>query len=158
MVAVGKRWWIGGLVATWAVLLVVAASWSAHHDPATVRGQTDLASGRQTLDRAVATLVDVAGPGAAPRIEPYVETTGCRISMSRQGTELDQTVVLSVPAGQEPQLLDRMAAELPAEWGSSVSAQGDRFRADAGNFVSIRGGFAEPGLVRLTAGTGCRPQ
>jgi hypothetical protein len=155
---VGKRWWIGGLVAAWALALLAVATWSVHNDPATVRGQTDLDSGRETLDRAVATMVRVAGPEVAAEIQPYEQTPDCRISMSRRGTEVDQTVVLTVPAGEEPRLLNRLAAELPAEWGALYSADSNRFRADAGNFVAIRGEVVEPGQVRLTAGTGCRPQ
>jgi hypothetical protein len=147
-----------GLVAAWALVLLAAATWSAHNDPATVRGQTDLASGRATLDRAVATMVEVAGPAVAAEVQPYQETAGCRISVSRRGTELDQTVVLTVPAGEESRLLARLAADLPPEWGATYAAEGNRFRADAGDFVAIRGEVAEPGQVRLTAGTGCRPQ
>lgn len=153
-----RRWWIGGLVAAWALVLLAAATWSVHHDPATVRGQTDLDSARETLDGAVATVVEVAGPAVTAEVQPYEQTTGCRISMSRRGTELDQTVEFTVPAGQEPVLLDRLVTGLPAEWQALYSEDRDRFRADAGNFVAIRGEVVEPGLVRLTAGTGCRHQ
>lgn len=153
-----RRWWFGALVAGWVLVLLAAATWSAHQDPATVRGQTDLASGRATLDRAMATVVSVAGPDVTAEVRPYEETAGCRISMSRQGTELDQTVVLTVPAGEESRLLDRLVAGLPADWHASYHQERNRFRADAGDFVAIRGEVVEPGHVELTAGTGCRPQ
>lgn len=153
-----RRWWIGGLVAAWAAGLLAVAIWSAHNDPATVRGQTDLAAGRAALDRAVATVTAVAGPEVVTEVRPYEESSGCRISMSRRGVEVDQTVVLSVPAGQEAALLDRLVADLPAGWEAIYNEQRDRFRADAGDFVTVRGEVAEPGQVEVTAGTGCRPQ
>lgn len=152
-----RRWWVGGLLAAWAVGLLIAAIWSSHNDPATVRDQSDLDSGRQTLEQAVTTLVEVAGSAAAPDVQPQQVTSGCQISVSRSGSELDQTVMLRVPAGEESALLDRLAAELPAEWGARYYPRANRFRADAGDFVAIRGEVVEPGQVRLTAGTGCRP-
>ncbi|HEY8475042.1 MAG TPA: hypothetical protein VIL37_20800 [Natronosporangium sp.] len=152
-----RRWWLGGLVAAWAIGLLIAAIWSVHNDPPTVRGQSDLEQGRATLEAAIATVVEVAGPAANPQVQPQQLTTGCRISVSRDGTELDQTVVMTVPAGQEGQLLERLAAELPADWDAHYNPERNRFRADAGDFVAIRGEVAEPGEVRLTAGTGCRP-
>jgi hypothetical protein len=153
-----KRWWVGGLVAAWAVGLLIAGIWSSQHDPPTVRGQSDLDSGRQTLERAVATVVEVAGPAAAPDVQPQQLTSGCEISVSRNGSELDQTVLLTVPAGEESVLMDRLVAGLPAEWDARYFPESNRFRADAGDFVAIRGEVVEPGQVRLTAGTGCRPE
>jgi hypothetical protein len=152
-----KRWWIGGLVAAWVLGLLIAAIWSSQNGPATVREQSDLETGQETLEQAVATVVEVAGPGATPEVQPQQLTTGCRLTASRQGSELDQTVVLTVPAGEEERLLDRLAAELPAEWDARHYPNSSRFRADAGDFVAIRGEVIEPGQVRLTAGTGCRP-
>ncbi|MPZ28325.1 MAG: hypothetical protein GEV12_18410 [Micromonosporaceae bacterium] len=152
-----KGWWVGALVAVWAGALLVAAVWSAQHDPATVRGQTDLTEGRQNLDRAVALLVETAGPGVTPDVGPLRQATGCRVTMVRRGTELDQSVLLTVPAGQEPTLLERLVDDLPAEWSARYDPGNGRFFADAGDFVAIRGGIEEPGLVRLTAETGCRP-
>jgi hypothetical protein len=152
-----KSWWAGGLVAAWAALLLGAASWSSHHDPATIREQSPLAEGRQALDRALDLVVATAGPEVAAELEPHQLTPGCRVTLARRGTELDQTVVLSVPPGQEPALLDRLVAGLPADWGARYHLASNRFFADAGDFVAIRGGVTEPGHVRLTAATGCRP-
>jgi hypothetical protein len=157
MVAVTRKWWIGGLVAAWALALLVAAIWSSQNDPPTVRAQSDLETGRETLDRAIATVVEVAGPGTAPDVQPAELTTGCRVTVSRRGSEIDQAVLFTVPAGEEPRLMERLAGELPAEWGARYFPNGNRFRADAGAFVAIRGEVVEPGQVRLTAGTGCRP-
>lgn len=151
-----RRWWITGLVAAWVLALLVAAAWSAHRDPATVREQSDLASGRRTLDQAVARIVAVAGPQVAAEVQPGL-TSDCQITLSRRGSELEQTVVFIVPAGEESGLLDRLAGGLPGEWGARYHSGTDRLRADAGDFVAIRGEVAEPGRVRLTADTGCRP-
>jgi hypothetical protein len=152
-----RKWWIGSAVAAWALALLIAAIWSWQNDPPTVRGQSDLDSGRETLAQAVATVVEVAGPAAAPEIQPQQLTTGCRITVSRDGSEVDQTVLLTVPAGEETELLDRLVTGLPAEWGARYYPDTNRFRADAGDFVAIRGEVVEPGQVRLIAGTGCRP-
>lgn len=152
-----RRWWVGGLLAAWAVGLLVAAIWSSQHDPATVRDQSDLDSGRQTLEQAIATVVQVAGAAATPEVLPPELTSGCQITVSRSGSELGQTVVLTVPVGDESTLLSRLAAGLPAEWGARYHQEANRFRADAGDFVAIRGEVTQPGQVRLTADTGCRP-
>jgi hypothetical protein len=153
-----KGWWVAGLVGGWAVVLLGAAIWSAHHDPATVREQSGLAEGRQSLDRAVAELVAAAGPGVTVAVQPFQQRSGCRITLSRSGTELDQTVLLTVPDGRDPAvLLDRLAARLPAGWQASYRPEANRFFADAGDFVAIRGGVDEPSRVTLTAATGCRP-
>jgi hypothetical protein len=156
MVAVTRKWWIGGLVAAWALALLVAAIWSSQNDPPTVRGQTGLESGRGTLDRAIDTVVEVAGPETAPDVQPEELTTGCRITVSRRGTEINQAVLFTVPAGEEQLLMERLVADLPAEWEARYFPNSNRFRADAGDFVAIRGEVVEPGQVRLTAGTGCR--
>jgi hypothetical protein len=152
----GRRWWAVGL-AVWALSLLVAAVWSAQNDPATVREQSDLATGRHTLDRAVSTMVTVAGPAVAADVRPYELADGCQLTLSRSGTELDQTVVFTVPAGQEEAVLDRLVTGLPEAWGARYNPNINRFFADAGDFVAIRGEVGEPGEVRLTAATGCRP-
>lgn len=144
-------------MAVWAVALLAAATWSAHYDPATVREQSDLATGRQRLDQVVTTVAETVGPGVAVDIRPYQVVTGCRLTLARRGTEVDQTVLLSVPAGEEVTLLQRLVAELPEHWAARYHERSNRFFADAGGFVALRGQVEEPGRVRLTAGTGCRP-
>jgi hypothetical protein len=146
-----------GLVAVWAVALVAAATWSAHHDPATVRTQSDLASGRQRLDEAVATVAEAVGPGVAVEIRPYEVVSGCRVTLARRGTEVGRTVALTVPVGEEVAVLRRLAAELPEHWVARYHEHSNRFFADAGEFVALRGQVVEPGKVELTADTGCRP-
>jgi hypothetical protein len=152
-----RRWWATGLVTAWGLGLLVAAVWSVHHGPATVRGQSDLTTGRQAVERAVTTLVEAAGPAVTVDVGPYRTTTGCRLTLSRRGTELDRTVVLTVPAGQEAALLERLVGGLPAGWSVRYHPDAHEFSADAGDFVAVRGEVAEPGRVRVTAATGCRP-
>jgi hypothetical protein len=152
----GRRWGIA-VVTVWALLLLVAAVWSAHHDQATVRAQSDLTAGRQTLDEAVAAVLAAAGTGVGVDVQPYEVATGCRVTLARSGTEIDQTVLLTVPAGQEGELLDRLVDRLPAGWQAQHFPRSNRFFADAGNFVAVRAEVGEPGQVRLTASTGCRP-
>jgi hypothetical protein len=152
---VTRRWWIG-LVAAWVAGLVALAIWSQFHDPATVRGQSDLATGRATLDRAIDTIVSAAGVTA--EVRPAEVTTGCRISVARRGTEVSQTVVFTVPAGREETLLTRLAADLPAAWQASYNPEANRLLADAGDFVAVQGEAAAAGRVEITANTGCRPE
>jgi hypothetical protein len=151
---VTRRWWIV-LVAGWAVVLVGLGAWSAFHDPATVRGQSELETGRAALDQAVETIVSAAGVTA--EVRPAEVTTGCRVSVTRRGTEVRQTVVFTVPAGREETLLNRLVDNLPAAWRPSYNPEANRLLADAGDFVAVRGEAAGAGQVEITADTGCRP-
>jgi hypothetical protein len=153
-----RRWLVAGLVAAWASGLLALGIWSSHHDPATVRPQSGLSEGLQRLDRAVDTLRSAAGPGVEVEVAPYRTTTGCRVTLARRGTEVDATVLLAVPAGEEAVVLDRLVDRLPDGWGARYNPDTNRFFADAGDFVAVRGEVAQPGEVRLTATTGCRAE
>lgn len=150
-----RRWLAIGLVGGWALLVLALAVWSSATGPATVRAQSDLATGRQTLDRAVETLRQRAGP--AVEVGEYQVTTGCRLTVARRGTEVDRVVTVSVPAGTEPDALADLAAQMPAEWSARYYPQSGRLRADAGDFVAVVGEAAGPGELRFTVSTGCRP-
>lgn len=152
----GRRWWVAAAV-VWGLALVVAAAWSAHHDRATVRGQSSLEQGHQTVDEAVVTLQAAAGAYVGVDVRPYELTPGCQLTLAWRGTELDQVVALTVPAGQEPALLDKLVERLPAEWGARHDPNRSRLVADAGDFVAVRGEVTEPGQVHVTLSTGCRP-
>lgn len=151
-----RRWLVIGLVTAWAVGLLVAGAWSAHDGPVSVREQSPLAQGQRTLDRAVDTVVAAAGPVPA-EVGDHEVTNGCRITMARRGTAVDRTVVLTVPAGQEPALLDRLAERLPADWEARHFRGSSRLRADAGHYVSVTAEVDDPGRVTVTLRTGCRP-
>lgn len=153
-----RRWWAAGLVVIWALVLVGAAIWSARFDEPTVRGQSELTAGRQTLDRAVEMVADAAATaGGAVDVEPYELTSGCRVTLVRPGTEVAQTVVVTVPEGQEEAMLTQLTEQLPGDWGARYNPNVNWFFADAGDFVALRGQVGDPGQVRLTASTGCRP-
>lgn len=145
------------LLAVWALALVAAGVWSSQSDPATIREQSDLAEGRERLDRAVETVVAAAGPGVATEVLDYEVTTGCQITLARQGAEVDRVIVLTAPEGRELDLLDWLAERLPAEWQPRQYRAGSRLFADAGDFVSVVGTVPEPGLLHVTVSTGCRP-
>jgi hypothetical protein len=151
------RWPVVALLVGWALVLVVAGVWSAHHGPATVRGQSGLEQGRQTLDRAVESVIAAAGPGVTSEVHDYQVREGCRLTLARGGTTVDRVVVFTVPAGYELRLLDRLAERLPAQWRSQYFRGAGRLVADAGDFVSVTAEFADPGQVRLLVSTGCRP-
>jgi hypothetical protein len=152
-----RRWVAAALLAAWGLALVVAGVWSAHYDPATVREQSDLTQGRQTLDRAVETVVSAAGPGVITEVLDYQVTTGCRVTLAREGAEVDRVIVLNTRAGHEPGLLDRLAERLPAEWQPRQYRAGSRLFADAGDFVSVVATVTGPGRLHVTVSTGCRP-
>ena len=152
-----RRWLAIGLVGGWALIVLALAVWSAATDPATVRPQSDLTTGRQALDRAVETLRERAGPAAAVEVGGYEVTTGCRLTVARRGTEVGRVLTVEVPAGTEPDALADLAAQMPPEWSARYYPRSGRLRADVGDFVAVVGEAAGPGEVRLTVSTGCRP-
>lgn len=151
-----RQWLVIGLVAGWVAVLSGLAVWSAHAGPETVRAHSDLASGRQRLDQAVATLQAEAGPGVRADLEPYQVTEDCRLTLARRGTEVDRTLVLAVADGAEGELFERLAERVPTEWAVNYHAEAGQFRADAGDFIAVVGESPEPGQVRFTVSTGCR--
>jgi len=144
-------------VGGWALIVLVLAVWSAANDPATVRAQSDLSTGRQALDQAVAILRERAGPATAVEVGDYQVTPGCRLTAARRGTEVDRVLTVRVPAGTEPDTLAELAAQMPAEWSARYYPGSGRLLADAGDFVAVVGEAGGPGEVRLTVSTGCRP-
>jgi hypothetical protein len=154
-----RRWLVAG-AAGWAVLLVVLAVYAVRRGESTVRTQTSVGQALPTVDRAIADVVVAAEPaGAVAEISGYREVSArCSITAFRDGARYERAAYLYVPAGQEPALLDRIAAKLPRDYDARVRRSGARqLTADAGDFVALRGGIAGPGQVRFTADTGCRP-
>lgn len=152
-----NRWLITTVVVGWAVLLLGLALWSSQTGPATIREQSELATGRQAMDRAVEVLREQAGPDTVAEVGPYQVSTGCRLTVARRGTEVERVVVLSVPPGEEPQVLTRLAEQVPAGWEARYFPNSGRLTADAGDFVRVVGEPTEPGEIRFTVSTGCRP-
>jgi hypothetical protein len=152
----GRRWLIAVAV-VWAAALLVGGVVSSRTDPATAREHSPLDQGRRTLDGAVTAVLAAAGSGVTAEVAGYELATGCRLTVSRDGATLERAVLLTVPAGQEPALLDRMAERLPAGWGARHFEASGRLIADAGDFVSVRAEPAGPGRVEVRMSTGCRP-
>lgn len=128
-----------------------------------------MADARSAVDAAVVALVGAAtGGGAAPSglvgrptdppavvaVSPFTRAGSCRISAARDGEQWRQEVTAYTIPGRENAVLDRLARGLPASY--RASARKDKLRADAGDFVSLSGGPASPGEVRITVATGCR--
>lgn len=113
------------------------------------------------VDRAIEDLIAAAGPDVVVELAGRRFEEGCRITPLRSGADLESTVVFRTSVADGASLLDRIAANLPAAYqagtwrGSSESAP--TLRADAGEFVAVRGTVTEPGVVETTLRTGCRP-
>jgi hypothetical protein len=151
--------WLLAIAAAWAVLLGVFAYVSARDDPPTVRDQRSIGEARPRVDRAVGELAVAAGSDAALAISGYKVTGGCRITPFRSGETLERDVTVYTGETDGPALLDRIAERLPLSYEASArhGQKHDTLRADAGEFVAVRGGVTAPGVVILTVGTGCRP-
>jgi hypothetical protein len=152
----GRRWlrWLVAATVVWAVLLAGLTWHSVRDDPPTVREQRTLAEAAPVADRAVGRLVAAVGD-AAWQLTPAEVGRDCRITPLSDGASLTRAVEVLVTPGGERALLERVAGRLPADWRAEVT--GVRLRADAGEFVAVDGRVVADGVVRLTAGTGCRP-
>ncbi|MFY1596716.1 hypothetical protein [Micromonospora sp. WMMD737] len=157
--AAPRRWlpWLLAGTVAWAVLLAALTWLSVRNDPPTVREQRTLTEAGRVVDRAVGALVAAAGETAV--LTPPVVDRGCRVTPFAAGADLSRGVDVFVAAGGEATLLEQVAGRLPADWraGVRVTSSGPRLRGDAGEFVTVSGGVAGDGRVRLTVDTGCRP-
>ncbi|WP_173157158.1 hypothetical protein [Phytohabitans suffuscus] len=151
--------WLLVVAVAWAVALGFLAYLSVRNDPPTVRDQRTTGEARPLVDRAVGELAIAAGSDAVLSIAGYEVTTGCRITPIRSGETLERDVTIYTGQTDGPALLDRIADRLPRSYGATVrhGQEHDTLRADAGEFVAIRGGVTAPGVVIVTVGTGCRP-
>jgi len=151
--------WLLAIVVAWALALGVLSYVSVRTDPPTVRDQRSIGEARPLVDRAVGELAVAAGSDAVVLISGYEVTGGCRITPLRSGETLERDVTIYTGQIDGPALLDRIAERLPRSYVAGVrhGQQHDTLRADAGEFVSVRGGVTSPGIVILTVGTGCRP-
>ncbi|MGW0436623.1 hypothetical protein ACWDV4_29255 [Micromonospora sp. NPDC003197] len=152
-----RRTWLIAAVAAWAALLLVVTYLSVRWDEPTVREQRDIAQASKVVDRALGELVVAAGPDVAVELTAPRLVQGCRLSLIRDGATLERDVVFRTVEAQEQALLDRIAQGLPADYRARIRPSKGTLRADAGEFVGIKGGLTEPGTVKLTTGTGCRP-
>jgi hypothetical protein len=149
-------------VVAWAVLLVLVAYVSVRRDEPTVREQRTLGEAAQIVDRAVGELVVAAGAGVVVEMSGRRVEEGCRITPMRDGAKLTRTLTVRTAEAAEPPLLDRIARDLPPDYRAAArhgsGGTSHTLRADAGEFVAIRGTLGDPGVVTLTVTTGCRPK
>jgi hypothetical protein len=147
---------VGGLVA-WTLVLGGLAVYSHRTDPPTVREQRDLTAGVTALDRAVGLTVGQAGPRTVPVIMPVTIDEGCRITPLRSGATATGVVRFFTAAAGGEDFLTVLAASYPASYQVEVSTDRKTLRADAGEFVALRGKVISPEEVQVTLTTGCRP-
>jgi hypothetical protein len=157
----GRRRLLIGLSAGWALVLLVGAVWYALHGRPSVREQTTVAQAQATVDRVIGEVVAAAGPGTVPAVSGYDQVESCDVTPVRTGARYDREAWLATGPGTERALLDRIAGALPPGYrpelaGSSASAS-PKLLADAGDYVAVTGTVDRPGLVLVSASTGCRP-
>jgi hypothetical protein len=161
----GARRWIAVAAVAWAVVLVAAATYAVRVGRPTVREQTTIVAAVPYVDRAIGIVASAAlgpqtlGPQTVVSVGGYERTQASCDLGTRDGQRYERAVQVFVPPGREPELVDRVAHALPAGFKTSVrhggSVQG--LSADAGFYVRLGGGQVNPGELRFTADTGCRP-
>ncbi|GAB3144618.1 hypothetical protein GCM10027290_23300 [Micromonospora sonneratiae] len=154
-----RKWrpWLVVAAAGWAVLLLVITYVSARDDVPTVREQHDIAQASPVVERAIAALVAAAGPDVVVELSTPRLEEGCELSLVWEGATLERDVTFRTRETDDRPLLSRIGLALPASYRATVRPATGTFRADAGEFVAIKGGVTDPGVVKLTASTGCRP-
>lgn len=156
-----RRHLLAAIAAGWAVLLVATAAVSVRRDEPTVREQRSLAQAVPVVDRATEDLIAAAGPDVVVELSGRRVQDGCRITPWRSGADLESGVIFRALPADGASLLDRIAAGLPASYRAGTrrvpGEPAPRLRADAGEFVVIKGTVTEPGVVEVTLRTGCRP-
>jgi hypothetical protein len=139
-----------------------AGVWSTSHEAPSAREQTTIAQALPVVDTAIADAVTAAGTtDTVAAISGYTRLDGaCRVTSVRTGARYERAVLVYTAPGTEPAVLDRIAAGLPAGYRARVRHVGpvSTLDADAGTFVAVSGAITAPGVVRISADTGCRPQ
>jgi hypothetical protein len=152
-----RFWWI--LAAAWGLLLLGLGVWSAQNSPPTVREQSDLASGKKTIesvvDQATATITG-AVPAAKLADGGYQENV-CEITPMRDGKTAVRALTVTGANGNEAEVLRALRERWPGASLQPGVGLPDGLFYDAGNFVLVRGKVTEPGTVVLEMLTGCRP-
>lgn len=153
-------------VTAWVLVIVGLAYYSYRTDDPTSRDQRTLRQAVPVAETAFAAVLAraSAGPGNggprpvisfdAPRVEP-----GCRVTTARDGAELTRRATVYLAPEDGASLIEWMAGDdaLPPGYRIWLGQDGDSFRVDAGEFVGLRGIIEEPGVLRVSLTTGCRP-
>ncbi|MBU2663149.1 hypothetical protein KOI35_06465 [Actinoplanes bogorensis] len=158
-----KRWWLGGIVAAWIVVVAVLAVWSVGHEKATVPEQRDIALAVPDLQRAAGVVYAAAGgEGRAVVLGGLEPLKRCSVTPVRSGLGAFRNVTVHVPEGEAQEVAAAIADALPAAWEADVwdGRGGTRvsFHADAGDFIGVdmsTESTARTFSLRLS--TGCRP-
>jgi hypothetical protein len=153
-----KRWLIVAAVA-WGLVVLGLGYWSLRHGKPTAREQTTIGEALPTVNAALGDLAGTLDEATAvPALGGYVQVgRSCEVTVAREGARYERILSVFTTPGTEPALLKRVRDGLPERYKAELS-KANVLSADAGNFVSIRGGVISPGQVRFTADTGCRPQ
>lgn len=156
-----RQWWLVAIAVAWAVLLAILAVVSARNDEPTVREQRGIGQAKPVVDQALRELMSAAGADVVVEIAGHTLDEGCRITPIRDGANLTSEVVFYTAESDGPALLERIADQLPERYGVRLRRDADgaplTLRADAGEFVGVRGTVRAPGVVAFTVSTGCRP-
>jgi hypothetical protein len=153
-----KRWLIVAAV-VWGLVVLGLGYWSLRNGPPTAREQTTIGEALPTVNAALGDLAGTLDEATAvPVLGGYVQVgQSCSVTVAREGARYERILSVFTRPGTEPALLKQVRNGLPERYRAELS-KSNVLSADAGNFVSIRGGVTSPGQVRFTADTGCRPQ
>jgi hypothetical protein len=153
-----KRWLIVAAV-VWGLVVLGLGYWSLRHGRPTAREQTTIGEALPTVNAALGDLAGtIDAATAVPVLGGYVQVgQSCSVTVAREGARYERILYVFTRPGTEPALLKQVRNGLPERYRAELS-KSNVLSADAGNFVSIRGGVTSPGQVRFTADTGCRPQ
>src|SRR5262245_48671531 len=154
--------WLKIMSVVWAVALVVGAVWYSLHGRPTVREQTTIANARPAVDRAIVDMVGAAGTAPLVSVSGFERIGSCHITPIRPGAEYRRVVDFYTPRGTESTVLHGIASRLPHRYGAAATSGGARAKpslfADAGDYVSVEGSVPSPGVVEVSALTGCRAE
>lgn len=143
------------------MLLVALAVVSVRTDEPTVREQRGLGQAKPVVDQALRELMGAAGADVVVEVAGHTVREGCRITPVRDGASLTSELVVYTPEFDGPGVLAQIADRLPERYAVRLRRGADgepvALRADAGEFVGIRGVLRAPGVIALTVSTGCRP-
>ncbi len=150
-----KRWIIVGAV-VWGVVILGLGYYSLRNDPPTAREQTTIAEALPQVDAALADVASTLDANTTVAVLGGYQQVGrgCSVTVARGGARFERTLIVYTKEGSEPAVLERIRRALPERYKAGLSH--NVLSADAGNFVSVRGGVANPGQVRIAADTGCR--
>ena len=145
------------VAAAWGLVLAVSGIWYSFHGRATAREQTTVSGARLVVDTAIGYAARAAGGSAVPAVFGFDKVANCDVTPIRAGERYARELWLFVTADGTGPLLDRLVAGLPASYHAKAYHAAHTMSADAGDFVALDAKVLAPGLVSVTADTGCRP-